>query len=135
MPKIKEHRIASNRNLSLDDSARLQIKKNYTVLGDENLTASKSFIGKIKNFTYTLSSPFKASIKTSVVNSLGGRRSVTAMRDIRSPAMPESKSEISSTKSAKISADNNLTPTQSGYKIIGGKEGYRSQTFIERLWG
>lgn len=88
----------------------------YTLLNGENRTPSKSFLSKLKNLGYTLSSPFKALTRGKIENSIGSRNSSVAMMNIKSEQRPVAFGKFD-------------------YQVVGGKEGYGPRPFIEKIFG
>ena len=66
----------------LESPARA-VKPEYEVLSGENRTQSKSFQSKLKNLLYTLSTPFRAALKTRVEASLGNRMSPGGVDNVK----------------------------------------------------
>ena len=54
----------------------------YVVLGSENRTASKSLLSKAKNLLYSLSTPFRALIRTELHRRVGQREENSSLVDL-----------------------------------------------------
>ena len=88
----------------------------YTLLNGENRTPSKSFLSKLKNLGYTLSSPFRALTRGRIENTIGSRNSSIAMMNIKSEQRP-------------------VGFNKSDYSVVGRKEGCEPRLFIEKIFG
>ena len=88
----------------------------YTLLNGENRTPSKSFLSKLKNLGYTLSSPLRALTRGRIENTIGSRNSSIAMMNIKSEQ--------------RLASFN-----KSDYLVVGRKEGCEPRLFIEKIFG
>ena len=88
----------------------------YTLLNGENRTPSKSFLSKLKNLGYTLSSPFRALTRARIENTIGSRNSSIAMMNIKSEQRL-------------------VSFNKSDYLVVGRKEGCEPQLFTEKIFG
>ena len=124
--------IHSAQNNSVNTEAYLHNTKvsnsDYVVLGGENRTASKSLLSKAKNLPYTLSTPFRALIRTELHHRVGQREENSAVfKNIKSTPMP--RSTTSEVKPGFASQPDR------GYTIISTKEGYGKPSLLDRIWG
>jgi hypothetical protein len=88
----------------------------YTLLNGENRTLSKSFLSKLKNLGYTLSSPFRALTRGRIENTIGSRNSSIAMMNIKSEQGP-------------------VSFNKSDYPIVDRKEGHRARPLSQKIFG
>jgi hypothetical protein len=88
----------------------------YLLLPGENRTLSKSFLSKLKNLGYTLSSPFRALTRGRIENTIGSRNSSIAMMNIKSEQGP-------------------VSFNKSDYPIVDRKEGHRARPLSQKIFG
>jgi hypothetical protein len=124
--------IHSGRSNSVNTEAYLHNTKvsnsDYVVLGGENRTASKSLLSKAKNLLYTLSTPFRALIRTELHRRVGQREEKSAaFKNIKSTPMPRS-----TTNERKAEFLNQSTPR---YRIVSPTENYEKSLSPSRIWG
>ena len=124
--------IHSGRSNSVNTEAYLHNTKvsnsDYVVLGGENRTASKSLLSKAKNLLYTLSTPFRALIRTELHRRVGQREENSAVfKNIKSTPMPRS-----TTNERKTEFSSQLNQ---GYTVVSEKGGYGKSSLFDRIWG
>ena len=97
-------------------------------MGGENRTASKSLLSKAKNLLYTLSTPFRALIRTELHRRVGQREENSAVfKNIKSTPMPRS-----TTNERKTEFSSQLNQ---GYTVVSEKGGYGKSSLFDRIWG
>ena len=100
----------------------------YVVLGDENRTVSKSLLSKAKNLLYTLSTPFRALIRTELHRRVGQREENSAvLKNIKSIPMPRS-----TNNERKAEFENQSAPK---YRIVSPRENYEKPLRSHHIWG
>ena len=124
--------IHSAHNNSINTEAYLHnttvSNSDYVVLDDENRTASKSLLSKAKNLLYTLSTPFRALIRTELHRCVGQREENSAVfKNIKSTPMPRS-----TTNERKAEFPNQSAPK---YRIVSPAENYEKPLRSHHIWG
>jgi hypothetical protein len=99
-----------------NNNEKSAINTDYKILNGENRTASKSFLSKLKNLSYTLGSPLRALLRGKIENSIGVGNSSIAMMNIKSEQRP-------------------APFYKSDYVVVDRKEGYRPQPLIGKIFG
>lgn len=99
-----------------NNNEKSEINTDYKILNGENRTASKSFLSKLKNLSYTLGSPFRALLRRKIENSIGVENSPIAMMHIKSEQRPASFYKLH-------------------YVVVDKKEGYGPRPFMEKIFG
>ena len=123
--------IHSGRSNSVNTEAYLHNttanNSDYVVLGSENRTASKSLLSKAKNLLYTLSTPFRALIRTELHRRVGQREENSAvLKNIKSIPMPRSTNNERKAEFANQSAPK--------YRIVSPRENYEKPLRSHHIW-